>query len=182
MLGFDQQVFDTRAEYVNPFQVERGGILSLTTLSGIQYVTYEPNPTQNTIPIGMMMHDQEEVDLYRALAPWRTRRAYSEFTPYPYLILGTVVTNAVHPDIDPATVRPGAAAYLAPSGLITSVPTFNSRRIGTFDSLLNDPSVRVPANRSSTSLLRVAGNEAIVNPDPVLVQTAGWVRIRIHIR
>ena len=182
MLGFDQQVNDTRAEYVNPFQVERGGILSLTTLSGIQYVTYEPNPTEDTIPIGLMMHDQEEVDLYRALAPWRTRRAYPEFTPYPYLILGTVVTNAVHPDVDPATVRPGAAAYLAPSGLITSVPTFNSRRIGTFQSSINSPLVRVPGSRNVASSMRVAGNEAIVNPDPVIVPTAGWVKISIHIR
>ena len=181
-LGFDQQILDTRRDYVNPFQVERGGILSLTTLSGIQFVTYEPNPTENTIPIGLMMHDQEEVDLYRALAPWTVRRAYPEFTPYPYLILGTVVTNAVHPHIDPACVRPGAAAFLAPSGLITCVPTYNSRRIGTFDSTLNDPSVRVPANRDSGSFIRVAGNEAIVNREPVLIATAGWVRIHIHIK
>ena len=181
MLGFDQQVYDFRADYVNPFQVERGGILSLTTLSGIQYATYEPNPTSNTVPLGLMMHDQEEVDLYRALAPWRVRRAYPEFTPYPYLILGTVVTNAVHPDIDPATVRPGAAAYLAPSGLITSATTWSSRRIGTFDSQLNDSLIRVPATSATASTMRVAGNLAIANPDPVMVPTAGWVRINIKI-
>ena len=69
-LGADQQVLDERAEYVNPFQVERGGILSLTTLSGIQYATYEPNPTSDTVPLGLMQHDQEETDLYRANAPW----------------------------------------------------------------------------------------------------------------
>ena len=181
MLGVDQQILDERCDYVNPFQVERGGILSLETLSGIQYATYVANPTQDTIPLGLMQHDQEEVDLFRANAPWRTRRAYPEFTPYPYLILGTVVTNAVHPDIDSATVLPGAPAYLASSGLITSVPTFNSRRIGTFDSLLNDPSVRVPAQSAGASLLRVGGKESIVNPEPVLVPTAGWVRIRIKI-
>lgn len=181
MLGFDQQIFDTRCEYVNPFQVERGGILSLETLSGIQYATYVANPTQNTIPIGLMQHDQEEVDLYRAAAPWQTRRAYPEFTPYPYLILGTVVTNAVHPHVDPAAIRPGAPAYLAPSGLITANTTFNSRRIGTFDSTLNDPTVRIPAN-AGTSSMRVAGNQAIVDPQPATIPTAGWVRIRIHIR
>jgi hypothetical protein len=178
-LGFDQQILDTRARYVNPFQVERGGILSLTTLSGIQYATYVAEPTVDTIPIGLMMHDQEEVDLYRALAPWRSARRYPEYTPYPYLILGTVVTNAIHPDIDSATVRPGAPAYLAASGLITTNPTL--RRVGTFDSLLNDSTVRVPAVRGG-SFMRVAGNEAIVNPDPVLVSTAGWARVRIHIR
>jgi len=180
MLGFDQQILDTRLDYVNPFQVERGGVLSLTTLSGIQYVTYEANPTQDTVPIGIMMHDQEEVDLYRALAPWRVAHRYPEYTAYPYLTMGTVVTNAIHPDIDPSTVLPGAPVYLGPSGLITSVPTFNSRKIGRFDSLLNDPAVNVPANRNTGSFLRVAGNEAIVNPDPVIVPTAGWARVRFH--
>jgi hypothetical protein len=47
--------------------------------------------------------------------------------------------------------------------------------------LLNDPTVRVPSSSTTGSFIRVAGNEAIVNPDPVLVQTAGWVRIRINI-
>lgn len=178
-LGFDQQILDERVDYVNPFQVERGGILSLATLSGIQYAVYEPNPTVDTVPLGLQQHDQEEVDLYRANAPWRTRRAYPEFTPYPYLILGTVITNAIHPDIDIAAVRSGAPAYLAASGLITTDPTY--RRVGAFDSLLNDPTIRVPGNRSAGSLIRVAGHEAIVNPDPVLVATAGWARIRIHI-
>ena len=177
-LGIEQDILDTRCEYVNPFQVERGGILSLVTLSGIPYAAYEPNPTAETVPLGMMMHDQEEVDLWRALPPFRTARVFPEFTPYPYLILGTVVTNAVHPDIDPALVRPGAPAYLAPSGLITCVPTYNPRQIGTFQSLLNDPSIGAP---NQASLMRVAGNEAIVNPDPVLVATAGWVKIRINV-
>lgn len=178
-LGFDQQILDTRVDYVNPFQVERGGILSLTTLSGIQYATYVAAPTVDTIPVGLMMHDQEEVDLYRALAPWRMARRYPEFTPYPYLTQGTVITNAVHPDIDPSTVLPGAPAYLAASGLVTTVSTF--RRVGTFDSLLNDPTVRPVISSDSGSFIRVAGHEAIVNPEPVLAPTAGWVRIRIHI-
>lgn len=181
-LSAEQQILDTRADYVVPFETERGGILSLTTLSGLQYAVYEPNPNQNTVPLGLQQYDFEEVDLFRARAPWFNRRALPAFSPAPYLILGTVVTNAVHPNVDPATIRSGAPAYLAPSGLITSVTTWSSRRIGTFDSLLNDPSIRIPANRNTTSMMRVAGNLAISNPDPVLVPTAGWVRIRINIQ
>ena len=181
-LGIEMQLVSERAEYVNPFQVERGGILSLTTLSGIQYATYEPNPNANTVPLGLMLHDQEEVDLFRAVAPWHTRRAYPEFTPYPYLIRGEVTTNAVHPDIDPSFVRPGAPAYLAPSGLITCVDSYNSKRIGTFLSSLNDSTLNIsPLYLADSSSIRVAGNQAIVNPDPVRVTTAGWVRIRIDI-
>ncbi len=178
-MGFDQQILDTRVDYVNPFQVERGGILSLETLSGVLYATYVAQPTAATVPLGMQQHDQEEVDLYRALAPWRVARRYPEFTPYPYLILGTVITNAIHPDIDPGTVLPGAPAYLAASGLITTVSTF--RKVGTFDSLLNDPNIRFPATRGVAPTIRVAGNQAIANPQPVLVTTAGWARIRINI-
>ncbi len=180
-LGIEMQVMDQRCDYVNPVQVERGGILSLTTLSGIQYATYEPNPNNDTVPLGLMMHDQEEVDLFRAVPPWSTRRAYPEFTPYPYLTLGEVTTNALHPDIDPSLVRPGAPAYLAPSGLITCVPTYNNKRIGTFLSTLNDPTLNLFSLNLASSSMRVAGHEAIVNPDPVNVATAGWVKIRIQI-
>lgn len=180
-IGVEMQILDKRADFVNPFHSEKGGILSLTTLSGIQYAVYESNPTNDTVPLGLMMHDQEAVDLFRAVAPWHVRRAYPEFTPYPYLISGEVITNAVHPDVDTSTIRPGAPAYLAPSGLITSVTTYNNRRIGTFQSLLNDSRLHVPANTLGPSLLRVGGNQAIVDPDPLLVNTAGWVRININI-
>jgi len=180
-IGIEMQIISQRADYVNPFHTERGGILSLTTLSGIQYAVYETNPTQTTVPLGLQMHDQEEVDLFRAIPPWRSHRAYPEFTAYPYIIKGTLITNAIHPDIDPSTVRSGAPAYLAPSGLITTVTTFNSRQIGTFDSALNDPSLRVPATLGP-SFLRVGGNEKIVNPESVFVSTAGWARINIYIR
>lgn len=179
-LGVEMQVLDRRCDYVNPFQVERGGILSLATLSGIPYAVYEPNPTQNTVPVGLMMHDQEEVNLFRAIAPWRTHNAYAEFTNFPYLTMGEVITNAVHPAIDPSMVLPGAPVYLAPSGLVTCVPTYNSRRIGTFLSTLNDSRLRVPATLGPSSM-RLAGNEAIVNPQRVMIPTAGWVKLRIQI-
>jgi hypothetical protein len=179
-LGLDMQIADKRCQFVNPFHCERGGILSLTTLSGIQYATYVSNPTESTVPLGLMMHDQEAVDLYRANAPWSTHRAYPPYTNYPYLILGTVITNAVHPAADPAAIMPGAPAYLAPSGLITVSPTYNSRRIGTFMSMLNQPNLRVPG-LLGPSFMRVGGDEKIVDPVRVMVNTAGWVKINIHI-
>lgn len=179
-LGLDMQIADKRCQFVNPFHCERGGILSLTTLSGIQYATYVSNPTEATIPLGLMMHDQEAVDLYRANAPWVTHRAYPPYTNHPYLILGSVVTNAVHPAADPAAIMPGAPAYLAPSGLITVSPTYCSRRIGTFMSTLNQADLRVPGVLGA-SFLRVGGDEKIVNPVRVMANTAGWVKINIHI-
>lgn len=180
-LGLDMQINDKRSQFVNPFHCERGGILSLTNLSGINYATYVSNPTESTVPLGLMMHDQEAVDLFRAVAPWSTRRAYPPYTPYPYLIYGSVVTNAIHPDIDTSIVYAGAPAYLAPSGLITCAPTYNSRVIGTFMSRVNQSDLRVPGTLGP-SLLRVGGDERIVNPERVMVNTAGWAKINIHIR
>ena len=181
-LGMDMQVMGERCEYVNPFQVERGGILSMSNLSGVTYAVYEPNPTADTIPIGLMMHDQEEVDLFRAIPPWSTSRKYPEYTPFPYLIKGEVVTNAIHPDVNPATIVPGAPAYLAPSGLITSLPIYNPRKIGQFLSTLNDPRLGMSSFYNALNGMRVAGNYAIVNPQPIIVPTAGWVKIQINIR
>jgi hypothetical protein len=179
MAFFERETMEVRADYVQPFHTEGGGILSLTTLSGVQHAVYESNPTVNTVPLGMQQHSQEAVDLYRAMAPWKTSRRYPPYTPYPYLILGNVVTNAIHPDVNASDVFPGVPAYLAASGLITTDSTF--RRIGTFDSALNDTTIGVPASSLGASRLRVGGNEAIVNPDPVFVATAGWARVRIHI-
>ena len=179
-LGIDMQIMDKRCDYVNPFHCERGGILSLTTLSGIQYATYVGSPTESTIPLGLMMHDQEAVDLFRANAPWATHRAYPAYTQYPYLIYGTVITNAIHPHIDPSLVMTGSPVYLAPSGLVTCVPTYNSRRIGTFMSNLNQPGLGV--TQLGASVIRVGGNEKIVSPERVIVPTAGWAKINIRIR
>ena len=113
------------------------------------------------------------------MAPWKTSRRYPPYTPFPYLILGNVVTNAIHPDVVSSAVFPGVPAYLAASGLITTDSTF--RRIGTFDSALNDTTIGVPTHSLGASQLRVGGDEAIVDPSPVFVATAGWARVRIHI-
>lgn len=179
-LGLDLQTLEERVQYVNPFQVERGGILSLTTLSGVQYAVYEPNPNETTVPIGLQLHDQEEVDLYRAVPPWNWRRAYPEFTPFPYMTKGNVITNAIHPDADSGLIRVGQPFYLAPSGLITTTTRYSSRKIGTFQSNLNQYGLAVPGPLAPT-LFRAAGNEAIVNPDPALVLTAGWAKVRINL-
>lgn len=181
-LGMDMQVIAERCDYVNPFQVERGGILSLSNLSGVTYAVYEPNPTADTIPLGLMMHDQEEVDLFRAIAPWSSSRKYPEYTPYPYLIKGEIVTNAIHPDVTAGMIIPGAPAYLAPSGLITTAPTYNPRKIGQFLSTLNDPRLGLSSFYTDANSMRVAGSYAIVDPRPTLVPTAGWAKIHISIR
>jgi hypothetical protein len=178
-LGRDQEILEERRDYTVPFQTERGGVLSLTTLSGIQYAVYEANPSNDTVPLGIQQYDLEEVDAFRANLPFTHRRAYPENSSLPYVTKGILITNAVHPDIDPSQVRPGAPVYLAPSGTVTCAPTYCNKKIGTFQSQLNQSDLRVASLGASS--LRAAGNEAIVNPQPATIPTAGWVKIRINL-
>lgn len=163
-------------DFVTPFHIERGGMLSLTTLSGTQYAVYEKSPDANTVPLGMMQYDTEEVDLYRALAPWTTHNAFPEFTPLPYITEGHMITNAIDSTVTSVTI--GQPAYLAPSGMITNSTKYGTKRVGTFLSVLNGE--ELGAFELPTQI-RVAGNFAIVDPDPVFARSAGWAKVAIHL-
>lgn len=161
--------------YTTPFQTERGGFLSLVTLSGMQYVIYDPFPNSQSIPIGIQEYDFEEVDLVRAIAPWRTRNAYPPFSICSAIQEGVVITNFIHPSV--ASITPGDIAYLAESGLITNVPDFGGKRVGRFMSSLNAPDLGV----IGPGAVRVGGRESIVNPSRVMIPTAGWARLYIQV-
>jgi hypothetical protein len=163
--------------HVTPFAIERGGILSLSTLSGVKYAVYEFNPTAFTVPLGMMQFDTEEVDLYRAIPPWRSRSAYPPFTPLPYITQGTVITNAI--DSKVTSIIMNTPAYLAPSGLITNSIEYNTRQIGRFASILNAPELGVI---TLPTQIRVAGDGAIVLENNVYARTAGWCKIHLDIK
>jgi hypothetical protein len=163
-------------DFVTPFHIERGGILSLTTLSGVQYAVYEMNPSSSTVPLGLMQYDTEEVDLYRANAPWKHRNAFPELTPLPYIIEGNIITNAIDSTVTNVTI--GQPAYLAPSGMITNSTKYGTSRVGTFMSVLNAEELGVI---HLPTQIRVAGNQAIVDPDPVFARSAGWCKISINI-
>lgn len=166
----------TSIEYIIPFQQERGGILSLTTLSGVPYAVYEYNPTASTIPLGIMQFDTTQVDLYRQIPPWRSRNEYPPFVPQPYITRGTVITNAIHPDV--TSINLYDTAYLAPSGLITNSAAFGTRSIGKFLSPLNYS--QVGAHQGS-SQLRVGGDNRPVDPRNIIVSTAGWAKVQVSI-
>jgi hypothetical protein len=156
--------------------IERGGILSSATLSGIVYAVYEFSPTATTVPLGMMQYDTEEVDLYRAIPPWRSRSAYPPFTRLPYVVKGSMITNAI--DSKVTSIQVNDPAYLAPSGLVTNSVEYGTKQVGRFSSILNAPELGVIPLPTQ---IRVAGDGAIVNPDNVFARSAGWARLEINI-
>lgn len=164
-------------EFTTPFHIERGGILSLTTLSGVQFAVYEMNPTASTAPLGLMQFDTVEVDLFRAIPPWRSHNAYPAGTNIPYITEGQVITNAVDSTVTGITI--GEAAYLAPSGMVTNSTKYGTRQVGTFLSVLNAQELGVIPLPTQ---LRVAGDEKIVNPQSAFARSAGWVKLSIDIR
>lgn len=172
------QIIRTSCLYTDFLETERGGILSLIQASGTYYATYQQEVNNDSVPLGVKLYDNEEVNYFCGIIPWRTRNAFPANTRLPYLTQGIVITNAIHPTIDPQSVMIGAPAYLAHSGLITNVTTFSNKRVGTFDSILNDSSLGIIGGVSS---FRAAGNFAIRNPQPAIIPTAGWCRIRIKI-
>jgi hypothetical protein len=166
----------TSLEYNIPFQQERGGVLSLATLSGIQYAVYEFEPSADTVPLGIMQFDTSEVDLYRQIPPWRSRNEYPPFVPQAYITRGVVVTNAIHPDVTEINLYD--RAYIAPSGLITNSTVFGTREIGVFMSPLNYEQLGAPQGASQ---LRVGGDNRPVNPENIIVPTAGWAKLRVSL-
>lgn len=175
LLAYRETAF-TSIEYNIPFQQERGGILCLASLSGVPYAVYEFNPTASTVPLGIMQFDTSQVDLYRQIPPWRMRNEYTPYTPQSYIVRGTVVTNAIHPNV--TNINLYDTAYIAPSGLITNSTIFGTRAIGKFMSPLNYTQLGAPQGRSQ---LRVGGDNTPVNPRNIIVETAGWVKLQVSI-
>jgi len=164
------------ADYTVPFQIERGGILSLTTLSGVEYAVYEMNPTATTIPVGLMQYDTTDVDLVRALPPWRYSNSFSEMTCLPYVTEGHFITNAI--DSTVTSIAINDLAYLAPSGMLTNSTKYGTKSVGRFLSVLNAEELgAIPL----PTQVRVAGNDSIGDPDPVFARSAGWAKIMVQL-
>jgi hypothetical protein len=133
-LRAERQEYQRNCDFIMPFHCERGGIVSVTSLSGISYATYNPQVNASTLPLGILLYDYEEVLPAIAIIPSRTRRAYPEFSPANILLKGTVITNFVAPEV--GAITPGTFAFLAPSGLITPSEQYGGVRVGKFMSAL----------------------------------------------
>jgi len=175
MLKPEQQIFDIDYNWINPFETERGGFVSLMHISGIYYATYDPDPSNQTVCLGVQQYNFDNYDLSIETPRFLLNNTFPPFSSNHVIREGTVITNYIHPSV--GFITPGSFAYLAPSGLVTAAPVFTNVRVGRFESSLN--SSELGANLG-TSAVRVGGSTDRNNYGPIYIPTAGWARIHVQ--
>lgn len=161
---------------------ERGGILSMATVSGVQVLQYAVEPS-GARPLGVQLNEVEHLNFARQYYP-RLRR-----TDQPGAIVGVGTqgdfeTDWLHLVGD---IQSGTPAYLGPSGTVTDDASLGSVRIGKFLSTLrSDPHQVVYMGFGfTTSYMDPITKTVVVENDPanrVLVGTPGFAVVRIDQR
>lgn len=194
MLGPSMVQHDLILDFVKDRAGERGGICSFLCSSGVLVCTYAEDPS-NASPIGIQLNDVEHMDLSRQFHPALDRRVRRVDQPHTTVGLsshGTFDTNFIHPDASPS---PGGKVYLAPSGLVTSSPSFGGEEIGKFLGYIDDPALAgLPKGQTTITIYGGGftrgdvfemrnGLPTVNNYDeqPATLLSPGWVRIRIKI-
>lgn len=178
----DRQVETINLTYPTFNTSERGGILSLATVSGIQIVEYAREPS-GAIPIGIQQNDVEHIDCSRQVHP----RALGRQVDFSLSLVGAATDGQFTTDwiSITGTLKPGQQAYVGPSGTITNDSTLGGTRIGTFLSTLTpDPHVVVFAGLGwSRVQIDTNTKKQFTENDPadrILVTTPGFAKIRIR--
>jgi hypothetical protein len=160
---------------------ERGGILSLGTVSGIQIIEYARDPS-GVIPIGIQLNDVEHIDPSRQIDP----RCLGRRVDYSMAIVGAATDGEFTTDwiSITGTLIPGQKAYVGPSGTITNNGDLGGVRIGTFISILEiDPHTVVFAGKGwSRKQMDSLTKTIFIENDPAnrtLVITPGYAKVRI---
>jgi hypothetical protein len=159
---------------------ERGGILSMVSISGARLVEYTRNPA-NGKPLGIQMNDIEWVN-YGFQTPPQIRREVG----VPGELVGVGINGEFETDwiYLSGQIFPGSQAYVGPSGMITNIPDFGGHRIGYFRSELTiDPHIVVYAGLGFYREYMQPITHNVVhenNPaDQILLATPGYARVCI---
>jgi len=181
-----RQTEQVNIDFITPFTQERGGCLSLGSLSGMTIVQYAYDPT-DVIPFGIQLNDVEWMNLGRQYH--RTYRGNGVMTDVPCSIVGVGIegdwiTDWLH---IVGELMPGMDAYVGPSGTFTNDPSFGTLKIGEFRSVLKaDPHIVVMRGLGFSREYMDPCTKEIVwenNPaDQVKVITPGYAKIRVKFR
>jgi len=177
----DRQIEVLNLSYPTFNTSERGGILSLGSVSGIQIVEYALLAS-GAVPIGIQHNDVEHTDPSRQVHPRLSGRDVAE----PLDLVGAITDGEVVTDwiAITGTLMPGQIAYVGASGTITNDSTLGGTRIGTFLSVLEeDPHTVTFAGKgwSRKQMDPVTKEISIENnpADRILVVTPGFAKLRI---
>lgn len=177
-----RQTEQVNVDFITPWTQERGGCLSLTFASGIDFVEYAFDPS-GLVPFGIQLNDIEWMNLTRHF-----NRTYSPgvLTDVPcgtvgVALQGDFVTDWVHVV---GEIFPGDPAFSGPSGTFTNSASFGGLRIGKFiGSLRSDPHQLTMRGLGfsrqfidpCTKKLTFENNPA----DAVHVLSPGYIKIRV---
>ena len=158
---------------------ERGGILSITNVSGIDMMSYAINPS-GVKPLGIQLNDIENINLSREYHPI-LRRTDEPFENVGVGTDGDFLTDWLHIS---GIINIGTPAYVGPSGTITNISSLGGVQIGHFLSQVkSDPHVVYFSGLGfSTAIMDPRTKKIVIenNPeDQQRVITPGYAKIRI---
>lgn len=158
---------------------ERGGILSMVTVSGIDVLQYVVNPS-GARPLGVQLNDIEYIDLTRQYFPTLRR------TDQPMTTVGVGTQGDFETDwlYLVGVIRPGTPAYLGPSGTVTDDASLGGVCLGKFISPLRQTHHQVvyAGLGFTTSYMDPFTRQIVVENNPadrILIDTPGFATIRI---
>jgi hypothetical protein len=180
-LGTAGQVFGVNVDSIGIDTSERGGVLSYTTVSGIQALRYLANPS-GSFPIGIQYNDIEFIEHDREPYPKRYRRTDEPLAIVGVITDGEVVTDWIH---EVGTIKQGDKAYVGPSGTITNSTAFGRLRIGTFlTPVTSNPRLLTYQGLGSSreKIDPISKQRVFVNnpADRVFVLSPGHAKVRIN--
>lgn len=179
-----RQTEQVNIDFICPWTQERGGCLSLGSVSGMTVAQYAASAS-GVFPMGIQLNDIEYMNL--AMQPHRTFLGYT--TDMPCGIVGIAVQGDFLTDwlylVGP--IFPGDNAYVGPSGTFTNSSSFGSHKIGEFRSGLIVDSHTVTFRGLGFSRQYMDPLTKIViwenNPaDRIHIGTPGFAKIRVNIR
>lgn len=177
----DRQVEALTLTYPTFNTSERGGILSLGSVSGIQIAEYARSAS-GAIPVGIQQNDVEHIDTSRQVHP----RLLGRQVDFSLSLVGAATDGEFVTDwiAITGTLMPGQKAYVGASGTITNDGTLGGVRIGTFLSMLEpDPHTVTFAGKGwSRKQMDPATKRVFIENDPanrILVITPGFAKVRV---
>jgi hypothetical protein len=132
MLRPFRQIESLNVDYITLNTMERGGIMSLGSASGMTIAEYAL-VASGAIPLGLAYNDVENLDRSREYDPRRLREVEVPLGIVGIATQGDYETDWIHAV---GTIKIGDAAYVGPSGMLTNDSGFAGFRVGTFISAL----------------------------------------------
>jgi len=124
----ERQTQQVNIDYPCPWTQERGGVLTWTQASGINFVEYAFDPSGVHFA-GLQLNDIENVNMTRQPFQQYLRTIDIPFARVGVATQGDFTTDWIYPV---GTIHQGDLAYVGPSGMITNSAALGGEVIGKF--------------------------------------------------